>query len=98
MSPLNDLPVITVNSTSAYTIYSCAKEAIWCSSSMLFPLILAKTIVEHTAIAEHTAIDFSVSSPVRALIHTVSAQPYPLSPPFHFPASITPRPPTHIPP
>ncbi|KAF7910387.1 uncharacterized protein EAE98_012074 [Botrytis deweyae] len=35
----DDLPTITVNSTSTYTIYSCAKEAIWCPSTLLFPLI-----------------------------------------------------------
>ncbi|TEY47387.1 hypothetical protein BOTCAL_0306g00070 [Botryotinia calthae] len=96
MSTLNDLPVITVNSTGTYTVYSCAKEAIWCPSTMPFPLILTKTI------AEHTAIDSSLSSPVRApTIHTVSAQPPPLSPPilpFYFPPSIPPKSPTHIPP
>ncbi|TGO21033.1 hypothetical protein BPAE_0247g00110 [Botrytis paeoniae] len=73
-SILNDLPNIPVNSTSTYTIYSYAKEAIWCPSTMLFSLVLTKTI------AVNTAISSSFSSPLRvSAILTVSDQPSPTS-------------------
>ncbi|KAF7910196.1 hypothetical protein BELL_0751g00040 [Botrytis elliptica] len=76
----DDLPTITVNSTSTYTIYSCAKEAIWCPSTLLFPLVLTKTITESTATGS------SFSSPIRTSpIRTISDQPSPTSNSlFHF--------------
>ncbi|KAF7945055.1 hypothetical protein EAE96_009837 [Botrytis aclada] len=84
-SILNHLPGINDSSASTYTIYSCAKEAIWCPSTMLFPLILTKTI------AESTAISSSSSTPLRAsAIRTVSDQPSSISiallPPTPLPA------------
>ncbi|TGO08155.1 hypothetical protein BTUL_0223g00110 [Botrytis tulipae] len=70
----NDLPTIIVNSTSTYTVYSCAKEAIWCPSTLLFPLVLTKIITESTATGS------SFSSPIStSTIRTVSYQPSPTS-------------------
>ncbi|KAF5868794.1 uncharacterized protein Bfra_012126 [Botrytis fragariae] len=83
-SILNDLPKVTVNSKSTYTIYSCAKEAIWCPSTMLFPQILTKTVAENTAISSSSSTLLRVSA-----IHTVSDQPSP--------TSITLLPPTSLP-
>ncbi|TGO45195.1 hypothetical protein BOTNAR_0690g00030 [Botryotinia narcissicola] len=85
-----DLRTIIVNSTSTYTIYSCAKEAIWCPSTLLFPLVLTKTI------AESAATGFLFSSPIStSTIRTVSDQspPTPISllPPAPLPTFESPQ-------
>ncbi|KAI9651314.1 hypothetical protein NHQ30_001353 [Ciborinia camelliae] len=41
---------ITASSTSTYTVYSCATEAVWCPYSMLSPVILTKTIAQYTTV------------------------------------------------
>lgn len=81
----DDLPTITVNSTSTYTIYSCVKEAIWCPSTLLFPLVLTKIIAESTA----TGSSFSSllrTSATRAISGQPSPIPISLLSPAPFPA------------
>ncbi|TGO81728.1 hypothetical protein BPOR_1039g00030 [Botrytis porri] len=82
-SIINDLPTITNSSASTYTIYICAKEAIWCPSTLLFPPILTKTI------AKCIATSSSFSSPRRAsFIPTVSDQQSPISISLHPPTPL----------